>query len=205
MTKFDTCFFERYAKFSLISILGQKYAGLENKDRPDLQDLKHSIGIEVTRAMSEDKKTAQSLVDKIKEGTPNNSLDENKPEPLLYTFGLYNNTSMGSLEFEYWRLAMPLKRILKSKVKRVGSGLYGDFQEFGLYIFSKDFMNFDEIYSAMNYTIALQQFQQKKYQYLYISQIQELSVCDLQQHQIQNYEIDKCQAKQFYQKAIQKK
>ena len=36
--KFDTCFFERYAMVSLATLLGEPYAHLVNRDRPDLQD-----------------------------------------------------------------------------------------------------------------------------------------------------------------------
>ena len=61
-TKFDTCFFERYAMISLTSLLGEKYSCLVNEDRPDLQAPDHSLGIEVTRAMEESKKVADSLL-----------------------------------------------------------------------------------------------------------------------------------------------
>ena len=33
--KFDTCFFERYAMVSLATLLGEHYAHLVNRDRPD--------------------------------------------------------------------------------------------------------------------------------------------------------------------------
>ena len=60
--KFDTCFFERYAMASLRTVLGDRYACLVNEDRPDLQAPDHSLGIEVTRAMEESKKVADSLL-----------------------------------------------------------------------------------------------------------------------------------------------
>ena len=43
--KFDTCFFERYAMASLATLLGDHYAHLVNRDRPDLQDDVLGIGI----------------------------------------------------------------------------------------------------------------------------------------------------------------
>ena len=60
--KFDTCFFERYAKLTLETILGEKYSNLVNKDRPDLQTEDDSIGIEVTRALKESKIEAIKLL-----------------------------------------------------------------------------------------------------------------------------------------------
>ena len=62
--KFDTCFFERYAMVSLATLLGDPYAHLVNRDRPDLQSPggSHEVGIEVTRAMEQSKEAAASLL-----------------------------------------------------------------------------------------------------------------------------------------------
>ena len=52
--EFGTCFFEQYAQITLQAILGDDFAGLVNRDRPDLQSVDgHAIGIEVTRAMEQ--------------------------------------------------------------------------------------------------------------------------------------------------------
>ena len=64
MRKFDTCFFERYARICLTAVLGEKFAALVNEDRPDLQMEDGSLGIEVTRAMEPRKDVA---VDMLKE------------------------------------------------------------------------------------------------------------------------------------------
>ena len=48
--KFDTNFFERYARITLTSLLGDRYGQMLNEDRPDLQMEDRSLGIEVTRA-----------------------------------------------------------------------------------------------------------------------------------------------------------
>ena len=63
--KFDTCFFERYALVSLATLMGENYAHLVNRDRPDLQDETLSIGIEVTRAIRENKNVANALVNEM--------------------------------------------------------------------------------------------------------------------------------------------
>ena len=60
--KFDTCFFERYAQITLETLLGEEYADLVNKDRPDLQKPDRSLGIEVTRAMTASKDVAQAML-----------------------------------------------------------------------------------------------------------------------------------------------
>ena len=64
MKRFDTCFFERYARLTLMTLLGDEYAALVNRDRPDLQMEDGSLGIEVTRAMEPRKEAA---VDMLKE------------------------------------------------------------------------------------------------------------------------------------------
>ena len=48
MRNFDTCFFERYARITLETILGEEFGALMNEDRPDLQMPDKSLGIEVT-------------------------------------------------------------------------------------------------------------------------------------------------------------
>ena len=63
--KFDTCFFERYAMVSLAMLLGEPYAHLINRDRPDLQDEEGGLGIEVTRAIRENKNVANALVNEM--------------------------------------------------------------------------------------------------------------------------------------------
>ena len=63
MSRFDTCFFERYARVSLEKLLDEGFAALLNKDRPDLQSADgRSIGIEVTRAMPESKEAADTML-----------------------------------------------------------------------------------------------------------------------------------------------
>lgn len=59
--KFDTCFFERYAMVSLATLLGDHYAHLVNRDRPDLQDETQSIGIEVTLGHPREQERGQCL------------------------------------------------------------------------------------------------------------------------------------------------
>ena len=132
--KFDTCFFERYAMVSLATLLGDHYAHLVNRDRPDLQDETQSIGIEVTRAIRENKNVANALVNEM----AGEDIKEVNAEDLRhinqsgYAYGLGDGTLVGRNEYEFWSLALPLKRILEIKMDKVNNGFYGDFDEFGL-------------------------------------------------------------------------
>ena len=179
--KFDTCFFERYAQLSLESLLGRKYEDLVNEDRPDLQMPDLSLGIEVTRAMEPRKDVANDMLKEMAgfelEGDDNEEMDQIIKSG--YGYGLQDGKYIGHLEYDYWRLAQPLKRIIESKVGKVASGFYGDFKEYGLYIFCKDQLSEEEVILTMEYTSDLQRNLDIRYSTMYLSLIDRLYVCSL--------------------------
>lgn len=203
-SKYDTCFFERYAKVSLEVILGDKFRGLMNADRPDLQDVEHSIGIEVTRAMPENKMAEQSLVNEMAAHKIFDVSDDDAAEISRtgYAYGIGSNNLVGTIEKDYWRLAQPLKRIVASKIGKVSDGFYGRFNEFGLYVFSKDDLNFEAIETLVRYVHDLQKWKHLRYQSLYISQIQEFYACNLKTNEILKYEITPLMCRYFYRQAL---
>ncbi len=181
MKRFDTCFFERYARLTLMTLLGDEYAALVNRDRPDLQMEDGSLGIEVTRAMEPRKEAA---VDMLKEmaGVEVPESDREEIGQIIrsgYAYGLQDGRYMGHLEQEYWSLALPLRRIIASKIEKVGSGFYGNFAEYGLYIFCKDSLSHEDVVIAMDYASDLQRHLDVKYSKIYLSLIDRLYVCDL--------------------------
>lgn len=181
MKRFDTCFFERYARLTLMTLLGDEYAALVNRDRPDLQMEDGSLGIEVTRAMEPRKEAA---VDMLKEmaGVEVPESDREEIGQIIrsgYAYGLQDGRYVGHLEQEYWSLALPLRRIIASKVEKVGSGFYGNFAEYGLYIFCKDSLSHEDVVMAMDYASDLQRHLDVKYSKIYLSLIDRLYVCDL--------------------------
>ncbi len=181
MKRFDTCFFERYARLTLMTLLGDEYAALVNRDRPDLQMEDGSLGIEVTRAMEPRKEAA---VDMLKEmaGVEVPESDREEVGQIIrsgYAYGLQDGRYVGHLEQEYWSLALPLRRIIASKIEKVGSGFYGNFAEYGLYIFCKDSLSHEDVVMAMDYASDLQRHLDVKYSKIYLSLIDRLYVCDL--------------------------
>ena len=179
--KFDTCFFERYAQISLETLLGESYADLLNEDRPDLQKPDRSLGIEVTRAMEPKKDVAQAMLKEMA-GIPVKEEDREEMDQIIksgYGYGLQDGKYIGHLEYDYWRLAQPLKRIIESKVGKVASGFYGDFKEYGLYIFCKDQLSEEEVILTMEYTSDLQRNLDIRYSTMYLSLIDRLYVCSL--------------------------
>lgn len=205
--KFDTCFFERYAQITLETILGDEYSGLVNEDRPDLQMPDRSLGIEVTRAMEPRKDVANQLLKEMA-GLDVKEEDRAEVDQIIesgYGYGLQDGRYIGHMEYDYWALAQPLRRIIESKVSKVGSGFYGNFDEYGLYIFCKDNLSEDEVMLTIEYTCDLQRNLDIKYSKLYLSLIDRLYVCDLTEvNRLYNktsctsYDIDRKMCKEFF-------
>ena len=202
--KFDTCFFERYAMVSLATLLGEHYAHLVNRDRPDLQDEEQGIGIEVTRAIRENKNVANALVNEM----AGEDVKEVNAEDLLhinqsgYAYGLGDGSIIGRNEYEYWSLALPLKRILDIKMNKVNDGFYGDFHEFGLFVFTKEDLDLDQIKQTIAFMMEKQAYQNRLYSRLFISQIQTLFDCDLETGRYRKIKISQEQRRSFYDDAI---
>lgn len=199
-TKYDTCFFERYAMFSLVRLLGSRYLGLTCSDRPDLQDDEHSIGIEVTRAISENKVEAHALINDMA-GKPIIKINPDDLERIKesgYSFGLDSSYPMGNRENDYWALAQPMKRILQSKIRKVSDGFYGQYDEFGLYVFTNYDLVADEVNEIIGFVMEAQQNLAKRYDRLFITQIDTLFDCDLKEGCFNCLPIDPELRKQFY-------
>ena len=211
MRKFDTCFFERYAQITLETVLGEEFADLTNEDRPDLQKPDKSLGIEVTRAMEPKKEAALTMLKEMA-GLQVEEEDREEVDKIIqsgYGYGLQDGKYIGHLEYEYWALAQPLRRIIQSKVGKVASGFYGEFKEFGLYIFCKDNLSEEEVNLTMEYTSDLQRNLDVKYSKMYLSLIDKLYVCDLTEvdhlrHQTKctSYDISRKMCKEFFIKAL---
>lgn len=239
MRKFDTCFFERYAQITLETVLGDEYADLVNEDRPDLQKPDKSLGIEVTRAMEPKKDAALTMLKEMAgfpDGLPGrteewnmaistdktdchtehkdsiSATDREEIRQILgsgYGYGLQGGRYVGHLEYEYWSLALPLRRIIESKIRKVASGFYGEFSEYGLYIFTKEDLTHEEAVMTMEYASELQRHLDVKYSKMYLSQIDRLYVCDLASVKrtdhnttLTTYDISREQCKEFFIKAL---
>ena len=182
MSQVETCFFERYAHNTLRSFLGHDYDDLVNRDRPDLQTPDgRTIGIEVTRAMEQCKDAADLLLDEISGFVPKpEDLEEyNRIVKSGYGYGLQNGKYIGAKERYYWELAKPLRKIIESKVSKAVCGLYGEFDSMGLFVFCKDNLSELEVIKTIKYTMELQRYADGGYDTLYLSEINELHVCNL--------------------------
>lgn len=203
--KFDTCFFERYAMVSLATLLGEHYAHLVNRDRPDLQDEVQGLGIEVTRAIRENKNVANALVNEMagEDIIEVNAQDLRQIKQSGYAYGLGDGSIIGRNEYDFWSLALPLKRILEIKMDKVNNGFYGDFNEFGLFVFTKEDLDLEQIKQTVAFMMERQAYQNRCYSRLFISQIQTLFDCDLETGQYRKIRVNKEQRRSFYEKSIQ--
>ena len=206
---FGTCFFEQYAQVSLSALLGSGFDALVNRDRPDLQSPDgKSIGIEVTRAMEENKAAEQALLKDLAGISAGSHTDDY--DRILengYGFGLEGGKFIGKKEFFYWSMALPLRRILESKVAKVGNGFYGRFDEMGLFVFSRENLGMTEAVKAMNYTLSLQKHQDIRYNRLYLAAVDDLFVCNLDDglkddSRLVRYRVSQQQRQDFYREAI---
>ena len=178
--KYGTCFFEQYAQITLSALLGHDFDDLVNRDRPDLQSPDgRRMGIEVTRAMEESKAAAGVLLKEVAgltepvEGEDLETLLENG-----YSYGLQADR-VGRKELRYWSMALPLRRIIASKVDKCGGGMYGRFDRMGLYVFCKDPVTDLEVIKTLHYTMNLQKYLEICYNRLYLAEVGNLYVCNL--------------------------
>lgn len=204
MSRFDTCFFERYARVSLEKLLDEGFAALLNKDRPDLQSADgRSIGIEVTRAMPETKVAADTMLKEMAGIRPVKSagVESGDIDSMLasgYGYGLDDGQYVGSREYDYWSLALPMRRIIENKVSKAGNGFYGEFESLALYVFSKDALSDSEVADIMDFTMNLQSENKIRYDFLYLSEINNLNVCDLRSAQMVSHPISRVQRRDFF-------
>ena len=209
--KYDTCFFEKYAQIVLADVLGREFETLVNRDRPDLQSASgHAIGIEVTRAMEESKAAGLALMQDIAGITPDLPADDF--DTILetgYSFGLRTGKYVGVNEMRYWRMALPMRRILESKVSKAASGFYGQWDRLGLFVFSKENLDAGDALKAMNYILGLQKYLDLRYNRLYIADVDDLFVCNLDDgitaaSRLVRYRLTQAQRRAFYLEAIRK-
>ena len=210
MSQKETCFFERYAIVTLQTLLGHDFDGLVNRDRPDIQSPDgRKVGIEVTRAMEQDRAAAEQMLDAVAGMVP---LEEDAEDfrniiSSGYGYGLQNGRFMGTKEKYYWELARPLKSILENKVSKAVCGLYGSFDQMGLFVFCKDPMTEAEVIKTVRYVLELQKYAEGGYDTLFLSEIGELHVCNLREDvsdlaRIASFEVCQDLRREFFLRSI---
>ena len=126
-----------------------------------------------------------------------------------YTFGLWEGKYVGANELPYWSIALPMRRILETKVAKVANGFYGQFDRMGLFVFSKDDLGAADALKAMNYTLGLQKCLDNRYDRLYLADVNDLFACNLDDgisagSRMVRYKISQEQRRQFYLEAVRR-
>ena len=210
LRKYGTCFFEQYAHISLATLLGHEFDDLLNRDRPDLQSPDgQRLGIEVTRAMEESKHAAGQMLKEIS-GITEVKDDPDELDLIIesgYSYGLELGRYVGRKELDYWRLALPLQRILESKVTKAGNGFYGTYEKMGLYVFCKDPINDADVIKAYRFVMGIQKYQDIRYNRLYLSEPTNLYVCNLddglsEASRMLRYPVTREMRREFYLEAV---
>lgn len=91
--------------------------------------------------------------------------------------------------------------------KRAGNGFYGHFDKMGLYVFCRENLDAQEAVKAMNYTIQLQKYLDIRYNRLYLADVDDLFVCNLDDglkdsSRLIRYPITQDQRQVFYHEAV---
>ena len=215
MRKWGTCFFELYAQITLERLIGPEYELLVNLDKPDLQSPDHkTMGIEVTRAMKESKDVAKSLLKEMSGIKPRDEIgfkqeDIDRMMNTGYSYGLVEGKIIGTKEYDYWAMALPLRRVIDSKVAKCISGFYGNFKSMGLYVFSKDPITYSQAQHTCSHIRSLQKYHDKGYDRLFLSEISNLYVCNLEDglaasSRIVDYPISLDMRREFYLEATRR-
>ena len=126
-----------------------------------------------------------------------------------YGYGLHKGKYIGVKELSYWPMALPLRRILESKISKVGNGFYGHYDKMGLFVFSRENLRESEAVKAMDYTISLQKYLDIRYNRLYLADVDDLFVCNLddglkESSRLARYPVTQEQRKAFYLEAVQR-
>jgi hypothetical protein len=100
-----------------------------------------------------------------------------------------------------------MRRILESKVSKCANGFYGQFRKMGLFVFSRENLGAAEAVKAMNYTISLQKYQDIRYNRLYLADVDDFFVCNLDEgltasSRLARYRLTQEQRKEFYVEAL---
>ena len=139
--KYEECF----AKIILEHLFPQRYIDLKIEDRPDLQDLEHQIGVEVTSAVPPEDREASSLWTStvyMDDGPQKKrNIDRLAQLGVHYTGGVQvwpsKSYQTDSLENSpYWALIQSFS----DKIQKLNQGHYAKLNQYDLFVHSELFI-----------------------------------------------------------------
>lgn len=188
----STNYSEKYAKQMLNKILGFNLSYLCHKDKPDLQDFYHNIGIEVTQDVYEDEMQCLRFWNNY-EKTPYDKIPQRDIEQYYKNDGqlkIFNNYLIGG-KLGKTKENNPnnlIKKTIDKKLKKLNSGNYEIFKYNMLYVFVQTVSLFDSyivsIIEAVNDAIY-----PLKYTRIILDGWFEIIDCDIVNKQYYRYDI----------------
>ena len=140
---YDEC----YAKLILEKIFPNRYENLQLSDKPDLRDLKHNIGIEVTSVIPKEEQEALNLAAMMP--YVNEQSQERRRKRLKKMGYRYTENGMAHPPESYMYDGdfndvnikdTPCKRFLEAyeeKIRKLYSGNYAELEGYDLYVYSE--------------------------------------------------------------------
>ena len=180
---YDEC----YAKLILEKFFPNKYENLQLSDKPDLRDLKHNIGIEVTSAIPKEEQEALNLaamMPYVDEQAQERRRKRLKKMGYRYTkYGMAHPPESYRYDGDFNDVNIkdtPCKRFLdayEEKIRKLNSGNYAELEGYELYVYSEEVIDswmIPKLIQAVNsINVGV-----KKYRYIYFVTLCEILVFD---------------------------
>lgn len=185
-TKLD--YDECYAKVILETFFPELFHNLEIKDKPDLIDTQHKIGIEVTNATSKKEREILSLSSRITYGSScNRKRDIQRIEKLGGRYTDYG-VSLPESSYSIEKIYQSLISIFSTKVKKLNRSGYLDLSDYRLYIYFEIFYIRDYIENLV-YEFQKANVMQKKYSTIYLFTLDYICIIDLFSGQVRETDL----------------
>lgn len=152
-TKYD--YYECLAKIVLEETFPDEFSNLLLRDKPDIQDIKNSVGIEVTKAETRESEEAESLYSRLPFVASSNR--EKIIERIEQLGSNYNNGVLSESGYDDFNL---INNAINRKIQTLLKGEYRKLNQYRLFVFSSiyasDEMMQDELdYLKENNTVQL--------------------------------------------------
>lgn len=192
-------YFEYFAREVLVSLLPEEFENLQKADKPDLQDISRSIGIEVTLALLENQLHAADLYDKIVDSK--DETEKARCKEKIRKIGIdlleYDGNTAGFGLPLYDLRCETLIEAAKRKIDKLNNKgddefyEYRDFQHYRLFINTSlisDIRN--HLNELIDWAVNIQRNCVRKYEVIYVYQDSfGLWACDLTTKRISEYPV----------------
>lgn len=176
---------ESNARRTLGYICGYNINNLKCADKPDLQDVTNSYGIEVVQDCYPNELEGERFIEGI--GGRSVSGIQEKQIIKLREFGgtlrVENGIVVGASFIPTPCNPGHLIKTIQKKIDKLNCGGYKQFDEYGLYVFVETIFLFDSyVQSVVTEASAYQREKERKYKTIYLDGYYEMCVCDMELH-----------------------